>query len=135
MKKTNRRQALQLGAALGSGLLGRAEESRSLGKPRSAYGERSPEVKASRVTRQSKTQEAGSSSTPLAETYGIITPSSLHYERHHAGVPAIDPARHRLMIHGLVDRPLVLTMDDIRRLPSVSRIHFLECGGNSGGEW
>jgi sulfane dehydrogenase subunit SoxC len=50
-------------------------------------------------------------------------------------VPAIDPARHRLTIDGLVKRPLVLTMDEIRRLPSVSRIHFLECGGNSGGEW
>jgi hypothetical protein len=68
---------------------------------------------------------------PLAETYGIITPSSLHYERHHSGVPAIDPARHRLVIHGMVQRPLVLTMDEIRRLPSVSRIHFLD----SGGEW
>lgn len=135
MKKTNRRQALQLGAALGSGILSRAEDSRSLGKPLSAYGERSPFVKAGRVTRQTKTPEAGSSSTPLADTYGVLTPSSLHYERHHSGVPAIDPARHTLTIHGLVERPLVLTMDDIRRLPSVSRIHFLECGGNSGAEW
>src|SRR5262249_21663591 len=65
----------------------------------------------------------------------IITPSSLHYERHHSGVPNIDPEGHRLTIHGLVKRPLILTMDEIRRLPSVSRIAFLECGGNSGGEW
>jgi sulfane dehydrogenase subunit SoxC len=135
MKKTNRRQVLQLGAALGSGVLSRADESRTLGKPLSGYGERSTFVKSTRFTRQSKTPEAGSSSTPLADTYGIITPSSLHYERHHSGVPAIDPARHRLTIHGLVERPLVLTMDEIRRFPSVSRIHFLECGGNSGGEW
>ncbi len=135
MKKTNRRQALRLGAALGGSVLARAEDPRSLGKPLSGYGERSPFVKAARGTRQSRTPEAGSSSTPLAETYGIITPSSLHYERHHAGVPAIDPAQHRLLIHGLVERPLVLTMEEIRRLPSVSRIHFLECGGNSGGEW
>jgi sulfane dehydrogenase subunit SoxC len=134
MHKTNRRQALRLGAALGSGLIARGE-SRTLGKPLSGYGERSPFVKSARSTRQSKTPEAGSSATPLAETYGIITPSSLHYERHHSGVPALDPARHRLLIHGLVERPLVLTMDEIRRLPSVSRIHFLECGGNSGGEW
>jgi sulfane dehydrogenase subunit SoxC len=134
MHKTNRRQALRLGAALSSGLIARGE-SRTLGKPLSGYGERSPFVKSARSTRQSKTPEAGSSGTPLAETYGIITPSSLHYERHHSGVPAIDPARHRLVIHGLVERPLVLTMDEIRRLPSVSRIHFLECGGNSGGEW
>jgi sulfane dehydrogenase subunit SoxC len=135
MKKTNRRQALKLSAALGSGLLARGEDARTLGKPLSGYTERSPFVKSARATRQSRTPEAGSSSTPLAESYGIITPSALHYERHHSGVPAIDPAEHRLTIHGLVERPLVLTMDDIRRLPSVSRIHFLECGGNSGGEW
>ncbi|MBZ5672500.1 MAG: sulfite dehydrogenase, partial [Acidobacteriia bacterium] len=135
MKKTNLRQALRLGAALGTGLLSRAQEPRSLGKPLSGYTERSEFVKSSRATRQSKTPEAGSSSTPLAETYGIITPSALHYERHHSGVPAIDPDRHWLTIHGLVERPLILTMDEIRRLPSVSRIHFLECGGNSGGEW
>lgn len=134
MKKTNRRQALRLSAALGGGLLARAEP-RSLGKPLSGYGERSQFVKSARVMRQTKTPEAGSSTTPLADSIGILTPSSLHYERHHAGVPAIDPATHRLTIHGLVERPLVLTMDDIRRLPSVSRIHFLECGGNSGGEW
>src|SRR5215813_163266 len=100
MKKTNRRQALGLGAALGSGLLARADE-RSLGKPLSGYTERSEFVKALRTTRQSKTPETGSSSTPLAETYGIITPSALHYERHHSGVPTIDPAKHRLTIHGL----------------------------------
>lgn len=135
MKRTNRRRVLGLGAALGGGLLARGEDHRSLGKPLSGYGERSPFVKSARATRQSRTPEAGSSSTPLAETYGIITPSALHYERHHSGVPDIDPAKHRLIIHGLVERPLVLTMDEIRRLPSVSRIHFLECGGNSGGEW
>ncbi|MEX2262969.1 MAG: sulfite dehydrogenase [Bryobacteraceae bacterium] len=135
MKKANRRQALKFGAALGGGFLARAEEARTLGKPLSGYGERSQFVKSARATRQTRTPEAGSSSTPLAETYGIITPSALHYERHHGGVPAIDPALHRLTIHGLVERPLVLTMDDIRRLPSVSRIHFLECGGNSGSEW
>jgi sulfane dehydrogenase subunit SoxC len=50
-------------------------------------------------------------------------------------VPDIDPRRHRLLIHGMVDRPLVLTMDEIRRLPTVSRIYFLECGGNTAGEW
>jgi len=135
MRKTNRRQALRLGAALGSGFLVRGEESRKLGKPLSGYGERSPFVKSARTTRVSRTPEAGSSATPLAETYGVITPPALHYERHHSGVPAIDPSSHRLVIHGMVERPLILTMDDIRRLPSVSRIHFLECGGNSGGEW
>lgn len=71
--------------------------------------------------------------TPWQDLHGIVTPNGLHYERDHAGVPTIDPARHRLMIHGLVERPRVLTMDDIVRLPSVSRMHFLECSGNSQG--
>jgi len=68
--------------------------------------------------------------TPLQELDGIITPNGLFYERHHGGVPAIDPAQHRLMLHGLVDRALVFTMEDIRRFPSQSRIHFIECSGN-----
>src|SRR5271169_4754801 len=68
--------------------------------------------------------------TPLQDLDGIITPNGLFYERHHGGVPTIDPAQHRLMLHGLVDRPLIFTMDDIRRFPSQSRIHFLECSGN-----
>src|SRR5205814_4255151 len=79
--------------------------------------------------------EETSSKTPLSETYGIITPSSLHFERHHSGVPDLDPAAHTLTIHGLVDRPLVFTVDELKRLPSVSRILFLECSGNSQSEW
>jgi len=126
---------LQLGIGFGSGLLARGQDARALGKPLSGYGERSPFVRSARSTRVSKTPEAGSSGSPLADQYGIMTPSSLHYERHHAGVPHIDPAQHTLLIHGLVARPLVLTMADLKRLPSVSRIHFLECGGNSGSEW
>ena len=70
--------------------------------------------------------------TPLQDLDGIITPNGLFYERHHGGIPEIDPAQHRLMIHGLADKPLLLTMDDIRRFPSQSRIHFLECSGNPG---
>jgi len=73
---------------------------------------------------------SASGRTPLQELDGIITPNGLFYERHHGGVPSIDPAQHRLMLHGLVDRPLVFTMDDIRRFPSESRIHFIECSGN-----
>src|ERR1700722_20267692 len=69
--------------------------------------------------------------TPLQDLCGIITPNGLHYERHHAGVPTIDPSEHRLMVHGLVERPLIFTMQDITRFPSVSRIHFLECSGNT----
>jgi sulfane dehydrogenase subunit SoxC len=77
---------------------------------------------------------SASSRTPLQDLDGILTPNGLFYERHHGGIPDIDPARHRLMIHGLVDRPLVLTMDDLRRFPSESHIYFLECSGNPGFE-
>ncbi len=73
---------------------------------------------------------SSASRTPLGDLDGIITPSGLFYERHHGGVPNIDPAQHRLMLHGLVKNPLIFTVDDLRRLPSVSRIHFLECSGN-----
>ncbi|GJD75150.1 sulfite dehydrogenase [Methylobacterium goesingense] len=74
---------------------------------------------------------AASTGTPLQHLHGIITPNGLHFERHHAGVPAIEPDRHRLAIHGLVERPLVLTLNDLLRMPAVSRIHFLECSGNT----
>lgn len=107
----------------------------SLGTPVRRYGQRSPYEKAARGVRESQTPEAASSRTPLDQTYGIITPSALHFERHHAGVPEIDPATHKLLVHGLVDRPMAFSVDDIKRLPSVSRVHFVECSGNSGGEW
>lgn len=73
--------------------------------------------------------------TPLQGLFGIITPSGLHFERHHQGWHDIDPARHRLMINGLVKSEAVYTMDDLMRLPAVSRIHFIECGANTGMEW
>jgi sulfane dehydrogenase subunit SoxC len=70
--------------------------------------------------------------TPLQDSVGIITPASLHYVLSHGYDPIdIDPRQHRLMIHGLVDRPLVFTLEDLERLPSVSRFHFVECHGNS----
>src|SRR2546422_5840061 len=140
-KPTSRRQLLKMGAAaVGGGLLAqqnalRAETPGKLGTPLGPYGERSPFEKAVRWRRDTKTPETGSSFTPLQDSVGTVTPSSLHYERHHAGIPTIDPARHRLVIHGMVDRPLSLSMADIRRLPSVSRTLVLECGGNSGSEW
>jgi sulfane dehydrogenase subunit SoxC len=61
----------------------------------------------------------------------MITPSGLHFERHHSGVPDIDPAAHRLLVHGLVKRPLIFSVADLLRYPMISRIHFLECSGNS----
>jgi sulfane dehydrogenase subunit SoxC len=73
--------------------------------------------------------------TPLHELDGIITPSGLCFERHHGGIAEINPANHRLMIHGLVDKPLVFTMEDIRRMPRQNHVHFLECAANSGMEW
>jgi sulfane dehydrogenase subunit SoxC len=79
--------------------------------------------------------ESSVSFSPLQDLHGIITPNGLFFERHHAGRADIDPAQHKLMIHGLVERPLVLTMKDILRFPSVSRIHFIECPANGGMNW
>lgn len=72
----------------------------------------------------------GYSLTPLERLSGIITPSDLHFERHHAGVPTIDPDQYELLIHGLVDRPLKFSLVDLKRFPSVSRLCFIECSGN-----
>jgi sulfane dehydrogenase subunit SoxC len=72
---------------------------------------------------------------PLQGLFGIITPSGLHFERHHQGWWDIDPTKHRFMINGLVKNAKVYTMDDLMRLPSVSRMHFIECGANTGMEW
>lgn len=71
-----------------------------------------------------------SSRTPLQDFYGTITPSDLHYERHHAGVPKIDPNQYELLIHGMVETPMKFTLADLKRFPSVSRVCFLECAGN-----
>ncbi len=104
------------------------------GAPLSGYGERSAhEAGVQRlVGAVPGTAGTGSSRTPLERLEGIVTPSSLHFERHHSGVPDIDPDRHRLLIHGLVDRPLLFDSSALLRYPLESRIHFLECSGNSG---
>ena len=73
--------------------------------------------------------------TPLHDLDGIITPNGLCFERHHGGVARVDPAEHRLMIHGLVDKPLVFTMEDLKRFPRENHVYFLECAANSGMEW
>jgi sulfane dehydrogenase subunit SoxC len=83
------------------------------------------------IASQPGTTGSGASRTPLERLNGTITPSGLHFERHHSGVPDIDPSAHRLLIHGLVKRPLVFTMDALLRYPMVSRIQFIECSGNS----
>ena len=71
-----------------------------------------------------------SSRTPLQDLRGTITPADLHFERHHGGIPTVDPDRYELLVHGLVDRPTIFTLDDLKRFPATSRICFLECSGN-----
>ena len=82
---------------------------------------------------------AGVSFAPLQGLFGIVTPSGLHFERHHQGWWDIEPDKHRLMVNGsdekMLKKPMVFTMDDLMRLPSVSRFHFIECGANTGMEW
>lgn len=109
--------------------------SRVPGPGASAYGRRSPH--AGHIERMPGAPDpiypgGGASRTPLQHLEGTITPNSLHFERHHAGVPAIDPDGHALVINGLVRRPLSFRYEDLLRYPMVSRIHFLECSGNSG---
>jgi sulfane dehydrogenase subunit SoxC len=77
----------------------------------------------------------GVSWTPLHDLDGIITPSGLHFERHHNGVPDIDPAVHRLVILGAVERPLSFDLEALKRYPRVSQILCIECGGNSNAGW
>lgn len=105
-----------------------ADPTKLQGLPTSPLGARSPFVKPMRGPSTGMT--TGSSNTPLQDLSGPITPADLHFERHHAGIPVIDPAKHRLMIHGLVDRELVLTLDELKRLPQVTRTYFIECSGN-----
>jgi sulfane dehydrogenase subunit SoxC len=86
-----------------------------------------------------QTGQSSVSFAPLQSLFGIVTPSGLHFERHHQGWWDVDPSKHRLMINGsdekMVRKPMVFTMDELMRLPSVSRFHFIECGANSGMEW
>lgn len=95
-----------------------------LGPPASEVGERSP------FENPRRESFVASSGTPLQDLHGTLTPADLHFERHHGGIAMIDPDRYTLTLHGMVDRPTVLTLDDLKRFPSESRICFLECSGN-----
>src|SRR6266516_4369860 len=102
-----------------------------------AYGDRSRHVKSVRIPHGGRPSPDTFGLTchvasPLQDSVGVITPSSLHYFATTRGsfLPDIDPREHRFMIHGLVDRPLTFTMEDLKRLPSVTRLHFIECAGN-----
>jgi len=105
------------------------------GKGRSSYGSPSPfeaDVKKPLSPDNPVAPGNGVSFTPLEKLNGIITPNGLHYERHHASVPEIDPAKHKLILHGLVKQPLVFDTESLLRYPMKSHLHFLECSGNSG---
>lgn len=97
------------------------------GVPPGELGTRSPFEKLLKISSDT------SSRTPLQNLYGTITPSDLHFERDHGGVPAIDPDKHELLIHGLVEKPMIFTLRDLKRFPSVTRTMFLECSGNYRG--
>ena len=107
------------------------------GEPFSNYGVPSThEKKTIRWTMGNRMSPGnGVSWTPLHDLEGTITPNGLHFERHHNGVPQIDPARHQLLIHGLVNKPLVFSVENLLRYPLTSCFCFVECGGNSNAGW
>ncbi|MBL8139328.1 MAG: sulfite dehydrogenase [Acidobacteria bacterium] len=104
-----------------------ADPTKVRGTPPRALGDRASTARVQRIVRGQVV-----SSTPLHDLMGIITPSDLHFERHHGGVPAIAPETYSLLIHGMVERPTIFTLADLKRFPSHSQIHFLECSGNLG---
>jgi sulfane dehydrogenase subunit SoxC len=120
------------------------EHSRALGQAVATDGYGKPSKHEANVQRRpspglTQTRQASVSFAPLQSLFGIVTPSGLHFERHHQGWWDIDPTRHRLMLNGSDEKMLktakVFTMDELMRLPSVSRFHFIECGANTGMEW
>src|SRR5882672_1177357 len=107
------------------------------GQPFSNYGQPSPQERnvARWISANRGVPGNGVSWTPLHDLEGSITPSGLHFERHHNGVPQIPIDRHQLLIHGLVQRALTFSMSDLTRYPLRSQILFIECGGNSNAGW
>jgi sulfane dehydrogenase subunit SoxC len=137
--------ATRAGAADGDpAILELPEHSRGLGQGVATDGYGKPSRHEANVQRRispglTQTRQASVSFAPLQSLFGIVTPSGLHFERHHQGWWDVDPTRHRLMVNGSDDKMLksakVFTLDDLMRLPSVSRFHFIECGANTGMEW
>ena len=131
----------QAGAQAGDpAILNLPEHSKSLGQPVAARAYGAPSQYEKNLQRRESpglTRVGGSSVsfTPLQGLFGIVTPNGLHFERHHQGWWDIDPHQHRLMVMGMVKEAKVYTMDDLMRLPAVSRMHFIECGANTGMEW
>jgi len=100
-----------------------ADPTKVPGSPTTAVGTRSPFVNPQRTPVGEIT---GTSLAPLQDLTGTITPSDLHFTRIHSGVPTIDPAKHTLLIHGLVDRPMEFTLAALKRVPAVTRTYFIE---------
>ncbi len=120
------------------------EHSRKLGLPVLTEGYGKPSKFETQVQRRpspglTQTPQSSVSFAPLQSLFGIVTPSGLHFERHHQGWWDIDPSKHRLMVNGsddqMLKKPLVFTLDELMRLPAVSRFHFIECSANTGMEW
>ncbi len=116
------------------------EHSTGLGQPVATEGYGKPSKFERNVQRRrspglTQTTQASVSFAPLQSLFGIVTPSGLHFERHHQGWWDVDPSGHRLMVNGMVKTAKVFTMDELMRLPAVSRFHFIECGANTGMEW
>ena len=99
------------------------------------YGTRSQFETEVRRRYPTPTEYSSWSMTPLERSVGNLTPAGLHFERHHNGIPTIDPAKHFVFVHGMVERPKKFSMADIKRFPSITRTHFIECSGNGLTEW
>ncbi|HYC38221.1 MAG TPA: sulfite dehydrogenase [Usitatibacter sp.] len=131
------------GATAGAGdpaILELPAHSKGLGQPVATHGYGAPSRYEKNLQRRQSPglTRVGASSVsfcPLQGLFGIVTPNGLHFERHHQGWWDIDPAAHRLMVMGMVKQSKVYTLDDLMRLPAVSRMHFIECGANTGMEW
>jgi len=114
---------------------------REVGAALSGHGERSKFVhlamlpEAGPGMRNVDPSNAINSKTPLGKLVGTITPTDLHYERSHSGNPDLDPAKHRLLVHGMTRKQLVFTVDDLMRMPSITRTVFIECTGNGWENW
>lgn len=114
-----------------------ADPTKKLGSPleERSYGTRSGFETEMRIRMPTPTPHSSLSLTPLEKGLGIITPSGLHFDRSHAGTARIDPSQHRLYVHGMVRQAKKFSMSDLRRFPSLSRILFIECSGNTATEW
>lgn len=110
------------------------EQGRAVGAD-GGYGSRSQFETEVRWRYPTPNENTSWSMTPLEKMLGNLTPSGLHFERHHGGIPTIDPAKHVLYVHGMVDGPRKFTMADLKRFPSITRKHFIECSGNGLTEW